>query len=81
MFFAADIPLKFHSERIGQLFEGHIEKVLAGWHQNSVSVNNIAHGVVTDRSLTTLKKAGAKAALDHWLLMRQIFGDEFWLHF
>ncbi|KAJ2956250.1 hypothetical protein NQZ79_g7870 [Umbelopsis isabellina] len=81
MFFAADIPLKFHSKRINQIFEGHTAKVLAGWHQNSVSVNNITNGVLTDRSLTTLKKAGANAALEHWLVMRQIFGDDFWLHF
>ncbi|KAG2179251.1 hypothetical protein INT43_002101 [Umbelopsis isabellina] len=81
VFFAADIPLKFHSKRINQIFEGHTAKVLAGWHQNSVSVNNITNGVLTDRSLRTLEKAGANAALDHWLVMRQIFGDDFWLHF
>lgn len=81
MFLAADFPLTFHSlTGTEHSFSQKTAHILSRLDKVAVDVNvNMPNGIVTDSSLENLKASGIGAAKEHWVVMREILGDEFWL--
>ncbi|KAH8553377.1 S-adenosyl-L-methionine-dependent methyltransferase [Umbelopsis sp. PMI_123] len=83
MFLAADFPLTFHSLKDNRRsFSQKTTNILSRLDKVSVDINVSLHnGIVTDKSLEKLRASGIGAAKEHWMVMRQILGDDFWLTF
>lgn len=83
MFLAADFPLSFHPlPDVKRFFSKRTAEVLSQLDKMLVKVDgNLTKGIITDHSLDKLKSSGVDAAKEHWIVMRQIFGDDFWLAF
>jgi hypothetical protein len=81
MFLAADFPLTFHSLKgTKHSFSQKTTHILSRLDKVAVDINvNMPNGIVTDSSLENLKASGIGAAKEHWVVMRKILDDAFWL--